>query len=320
MPYPQAGIVAPSLTRAVDPGDAHAVSDPGPRALGNPFGVWEAAFGLVVGFLLSIVAVSLYNAAAGGHPTQIGTDIVDFVGLWIGFAGAAIVASRTGGLGPTRARAIGAGAPEARSRSQQARTPSQQGRERPAEARPQEAPSQPTSATRRINLADDYGLRIRPWPDIPLGIVIGVASQYLLVPALELPLQPFVHNLNSKLGHPAQQLLSPVQYNTVSLVILTVLVCVGSPLVEELFFRGLLLRGLLGRFQHLGRRAGPALSIVITGIVFGLVHFEALQFLGLAGFGMLLAYVAYRTGRLGPTILAHVAFNTTTIIAFVLQH
>jgi hypothetical protein len=50
------------------------------------------------------------------------------------------------------------------------------------------------------------------------------------------------------------------------------------------------------------------------------VHFEELQFLGLAGFGMVLAYLAYRTGRLGPSILAHVAFNTTTIIAFVLQH
>jgi membrane protease YdiL (CAAX protease family) len=172
----------------------------------------------------------------------------------------------------------------------------------------------------RRRIVDDYGLRIRLWPDVPLGIVLGVGSQYALVPLLELPLQPFVHNLNSQLGHPAQQLLAPAQYNTVSLVVLTLLVCVGSPFVEELFFRGLLLRGLLGRFQHLGRRAGPALSIVITGLVFGLVHFERLQFLGLAGFGMLLAYVAYRTGRLGPTILAHVAFNTTTIIAFVLQH
>ena len=68
------------------------------------------------------------------------------------------------------------------------------------------------------------------------------------------------------------------------------------------------------------QRLGTALAIVITGIVFGLVHFEELQYLGLAGFGMVLAYLAYRTGRLGPSILAHVAFNTTTIIAFVLQH
>ncbi|HXY44072.1 MAG TPA: CPBP family intramembrane glutamic endopeptidase [Acidimicrobiales bacterium] len=296
---------------------SRAGSRTGSRAVGNPFGVWEAAFGLVVGFLLAILAMSAYSGLSHGHPNQIGTDIADFVGLWTGFLGAAVVASRTGGLGPGQSRA----------RSSQARSLPPPARERERErervrsedGRPPAATAQPGSAVRHGSFVDDYGLRFR-WRDVPLGIAIGVGAQYLLVPFLELPLQPFVHNLNAKLSHPAQQLLSPVQYNTASLVILAVLVCVGSPLVEEIFFRGLLLRGLLGRFEHLGPRAGPALSIVITGIVFGLVHFEALQFFGLAGFGMLLAYVAYRTGRLGPTILAHVAFNTTTIIAFVLQH
>jgi len=259
------------------------MAKPGTRAIGNSFGIWEAAFGIVVGFLLSIVAVSVYDALAGGHPGQIGTDIADFAGLWTGFVGAAVVGSRTGGL-------------------------------RLAGTSSEEAPR------RRSSLSEDYGFRLRAWPDLPLGLVVGVASQYLLVPVLELPLQPFVRNLDSKLSHPAEQLLSPVQPNTAALVVLTLLVCVGSPVVEELFFRGLLLRGLLGRFQHLGRRLGPAISIVVTGLVFGLVHFEELQFLGLAGFGMVLAYMAYRTGRLGSSIVAHIAFNTTTVIAFVLQH
>lgn len=264
------------------------MSDRASRALGNPFGVWEAAAGLAVGFLLSILAVTAYSSAAGGHPSQIGTDIVDFAGLWTGFAGAAVVASRTGGLG----------------------------------LNPVPAPPAEHVSTRggRAVLARDYGLRIRAWPDIPLGLVIGVASQYVLVPVLELALLPFVHNLESKLAHPARQLLSPMPVRSAGFVVLSVLVCAGSPLVEELFFRGLLLRGLLGRLGRLGQRAGPALSIFITGIVFGLVHFEALQFLGLAGFGMVLAYVAYRTGRLGPTIIAHAAFNTTTVIAFALAH
>jgi membrane protease YdiL (CAAX protease family) len=277
------------------------MGDPGSRAPGNPFGVWEAAIGLVVGFLLSIVAVSIYAAASHTNPNQLGVggDIVDFAGLWAGFVGSAVIASRTRGLpSPLNAQPL-----------------------EPAPAsRRHTSLDEPPSRTGVSRFADDFGLRLRLWPDLPLGLVLGIGSQYLLVPLLELPLQPVVHNLNQQLSHPAQQLLNPVQYNTVSLVVLTILVCVGSPLVEEIFFRGLLLRGLLGRFAHLGRRAGPALSIVITGVVFGLVHFERLQFLGLAGFGMLLAYVAYRTGRLGPTIIAHVAFNTTTIIAYVLQH
>jgi membrane protease YdiL (CAAX protease family) len=297
---PHRGHRVRELTAGSDPGDARAVTEAGSRAPGNPFGVWEAAFGLVVGFLLSIVADSAYSALAGGHPGSIGTDIADFVGLWTGFVGAAVIASRMRGSGwqpgvpaletPTAGASAGQAAGA--------------------------GPRAVTNARRRF--AADFGVSIRLWPDVPLGVVVGVASQYVLVPVLELPLEPFVHNLSSKLGQPANNLLTPV--SGTSLVVLTILVCVGSPLVEELFFRGLLLRGLLGRFDHLGRRLGPALSMAITGIVFGLVHFESLQFLGLAGFGMVLSYLAYRTGRLGASILAHVAFNTTTIIAFVLQH
>jgi membrane protease YdiL (CAAX protease family) len=268
------------------------MTEAGSRAPGNPFGVWEAAFGLVVGFLLDVVAVSAYSSLSGGHPGPIGTDIAGFAGLWTGFVGASVMANRIGGFGLGAATAA-------------------------REASPAPGSALPVAGGRR-SFAAAYGVSIRFWPDVPLGIAIGVAAQYLLVPVLELPLEPFVHNLSSKLGQPANNLLTPV--NGASLVLLTVLVCVGSPLVEELFFRGLLLRGLLGRFAPLGRRAGPALSIVVTGIVFGLVHFETLQFLGLAGFGMVLAYLAYRTGRLGPSVLAHIAFNTTTIIAFVLQH
>jgi len=178
------------------------------------------------------------------------------------------------------------------------------------------APTPARAGTGRI--VADYGLRLRPWPDVPLGISVGIAAQFGLVPLLELPLQPFVHNLSRQLGHPTRQLLGPV--NGTAFVILTIFVCVGSPLVEEIFFRGLLLRGLLGKLAGLGRRAGPAVAIVVTGLVFGLVHFEPLQFLGLAGFGMVLSYLAYRTGRLGPSIVAHVSFNTTTVVAYVLTH
>jgi membrane protease YdiL (CAAX protease family) len=87
--------------------------------------------------------------------------------------------------------------------------------------------------------------------------------------------------------------------------------------VEELFFRGLLFRALTGSFKQLGPRLAPAASIAITALVFALVHFEALQFLGLAGFGAVLGILAWRTGRLGPSIVAHMTFNTVTIIAIV---
>lgn len=108
-----------------------------------------------------------------------------------------------------------------------------------------------------------------------------------------------------------------------ALALLGVLVCVGSPLVEELFFRGLFLRGLLGTARgRLGWRAVPAVlgSAVLSGVVFGLVHFEALQLIALSGFGVLLALMACTTGRLGAGIVAHITFNTVTFVALATNH
>lgn len=170
------------------------------------------------------------------------------------------------------------------------------------------------------SVVSDYGFHLTWW-DVPLGAAVGVACQFLLVPLLELPLLPFVPHLTERLGHPTRQLLGPATSSgTAGLVVVAVLVCLGSPIVEELFFRGLLFRSLLGRLAPLGRRGGPILSVVLTGIVFGLVHFESLEFLALAGFGMVLAALAWRTGRLGASIVAHVAFNTSTVVAYVLAH
>lgn len=249
------------------------------RATGNSFGIIEALFGIVAAFILTMIAVAAYDAAAHrqGQTGGYAQDVVGLIALWVGFLGAVVAATRT------RVR-----------------------RGEDEEERPR--------GTGSIRL--DYGLELRAWPDIPLGIVVGVASQYLLVPVVEAPLAPFVHHLYHRLSHPAQTLTGHA-YGA-GLILLAVMVCVGSPIVEELFFRGMLLRGLLGRLGDLGPRLAPAVSIVVTALVFGLVHFEALQFLGLAGFGVVLGYLAWRTARLGPSIVAHVTFNTVTIIAIVL--
>lgn len=246
---------------------------------GNSFGLAEALLGLLFGFILATLAVSLYAAIEGhhGHASQYGEDVVSLLALWTGLVGSAVIASRS---------------------------------RRPTAASSPQAARGPTG-----NLARDFGLRLEPWPDVVVGILAGVGSQYLLVPVVEAPLLPFVHNLYTRLGHPAQSLTGDA-YGP-GLVVLAVLVCVGSPVVEELFFRGLLLRALLGRTGGLGPRLGPTVSILVTALVFALAHFEALQFLGLFAFGIVLGVLAWRTGRLGPSIVAHMAFNTVTIIALV---
>jgi hypothetical protein len=180
--------------------------------------------------------------------------------------------------------------------------------------------SQPRQVPFRLRsaLGQEYGFSIRLWPDVPVGLACGVAAQYLLAPLLELPLVPFVPHLSHRISAPARALVADV--HGPGLIVLGLFLCVLTPLVEELFFRGLLLRSILGVFAaDLGRAAVP-LAVVVVGLVFGLAHFEALQFTALAGFGVLLGVIATRTGRLGTGICAHAAFNAVAFISIAALH
>ena len=158
----------------------------------------------------------------------------------------------------------------------------------------------------------DLGLRFR-WIDL-IGIPIGVAGQILVV-LMYIPISHHVHDFNQRFDAPSQRLTGG-SHGT-GYVIVAVLTVVGAPFFEELFFRGVLLRALARLFGTVGGWVGPALAIVITGVLFGLAHAESLQLLGLAVFGIILSAVSYRTGRLGMNMVAHASFNLVAVAAVV---
>lgn len=160
-------------------------------------------------------------------------------------------------------------------------------------------------------LSDDLGFRIGAWWDVPAGAALGVAAQYALV-LLYRPFEQLNHNLTRQLGQPTQRTVGAA-HTPLTAAVLLLFLAVGAPLVEELFFRGLLLRSL-------ARWANPVVAVVGSGILFGLAHFEPLQFAGLALFGILLGAVAWRLRRLGPSIAAHMSFNALAVLTTVHVH
>ena len=155
-------------------------------------------------------------------------------------------------------------------------------------------------------LRDDFGLRIAPGDVLP-GLVVGVVSQLALVPLVYLPVKLLNPDLDLK--EEARNIVGVARGPGLALLFLFLVV--GAPVVEELFFRGLLQRALARRF-------GPRWAVAVSAVVFGLIHFQPLLFFGLAAFGVVLGLLAHRSGRLGPGIVAHAAFNAVTVVLLVM--
>lgn len=165
-----------------------------------------------------------------------------------------------------------------------------------------------TQGTRHFSR--DLGLRFK-WIDL-LGILIGIGGQYL-VALLYLPFQHDIHNFNA----PSQRLTGASHGG--GFIVIAIATVLLAPAAEELFFRGLLLKSLVRLFTPLAaagraRAAGVVLAVIADGLLFGVAHGEWVQFAGLAGFGIILAAVSYRTGRLGMNMAAHASFNLVAIV------
>ena len=157
----------------------------------------------------------------------------------------------------------------------------------------------------------DLGVRFRVIDLV--GIAIGVGGQ-ILVAIMYAPFQHDIKNFNG----PSQKLTGGS--HGAGFVIIAIFTVLFAPAMEELFFRGLLLKGLVRVCTKVGgaggaRAAGVVLAVIVDGLLFGLAHGEWIQLAGLAVFGMILATVSYRTGRLGMNMVAHASFNLVAIIA-----
>jgi membrane protease YdiL (CAAX protease family) len=81
-----------------------------------------------------------------------------------------------------------------------------------------------------------------------------------------------------------------------------VTVCIVAPLVEEMLFRGILLRSFLLQYTR-GR------AFVYSAVLFGFAHLNIYQFaVGFFG-GLCLAWLYERTRSLWPCVLSHAAYN-----------
>jgi membrane protease YdiL (CAAX protease family) len=157
------------------------------------------------------------------------------------------------------------------------------------------------------DLGTDIGLRPQ-WSDLGWGPVVwlgALGAQIAagsVVVALDLPI--------SNNTDPIREVAADRVY-VVALVIAAV---VAAPIVEEMVFRGVVLRGLSSRMPIV-------LAIVLQGVLFGAAHIDPVRGAGniglvsvLSGVGIAFGIAAHLLRRIGPTIVAHALFNGAVLI------
>ena len=143
--------------------------------------------------------------------------------------------------------------------------------------------------------------------DILPGLLIGLGTQ-IAAGLLYLPLYVIFDDID--VSEPARELVDKATGLGVFLLFLVVVV--GAPVVEEIFYRGLTLKA----FE---KKRGGRLALVVSSLLFAVAHLQLIQFPALFLFGCVAAHLARKYDRLGRAVWAHVGFNATTVIALLLQ-
>lgn len=163
------------------------------------------------------------------------------------------------------------------------------------------------SRTKGGGMVSVFGLRLKP-RDVVTGGGVGLVTQLVAVPLVYIPILYFIDR-DADVGEVAREMTDRAD-GFFGILMLILIVGIAAPIVEEIFYRGLLQRSLERRF-------GPVPGLLATSVIFGLSHFQPLQFPALVLAGLVFGLLAQRSGRLGPAIAAHLVFNMVAVVSLV---
>lgn len=84
-------------------------------------------------------------------------------------------------------------------------------------------------------------------------------------------------------------------------------VCLLAPVLEEMLFRGLILRSFLGQYQR-------STAIGASALLFGVAHLNIYQFVAAFAIGLFLGWLYERTRSLVPCIALHFFYNAAVTV------
>jgi membrane protease YdiL (CAAX protease family) len=143
----------------------------------------------------------------------------------------------------------------------------------------------------------------------PVAAVIGtlILPVLCIVPALILAVWTLTLILQQlPMGHWQEALCNQMMSDE---LVALVTVCLIAPVVEEMLFRGIILRAFLVQYSR-------SQAIVGSAILFGVAHLNIFQFVAAVLVGSISGWLYERTRSLWPSIILHMAFNGVSMLLY----
>jgi uncharacterized protein len=126
-------------------------------------------------------------------------------------------------------------------------------------------------------------MMIGSWASLAVGMALAVALSWVLPPS------PLVEKLFENI-------------KAADAIPFVLFIAIVPGIIEELLFRGYIQRRLLERWT-------PGLAIVVTSLLFALVHVDPHQVVAVFPMGLWLGLVAWKSGSVFPSMFCHAFIN-----------
>lgn len=91
------------------------------------------------------------------------------------------------------------------------------------------------------------------------------------------------------------------------LLLFLMYVCLIGPILEEIIFRGFILKSM--------QKYGNLTAMLVSSILFSMFHLNLVQFINPVLMGIVLAFIAIKSKSIFPSMIAHIFNNTMAFIA-----
>jgi membrane protease YdiL (CAAX protease family) len=153
----------------------------------------------------------------------------------------------------------------------------------------------------------DFGFKKMPIKKLIAHVTAAYVAFFLIMSTIHLLTQKFNFALP---GFEEQESYVPLfGEDAVGWIVAFVFVSILAPLVEEIFFRGFILKALTNNWPKV-------LGSVLTAALFAGIHFQPASFIPLFTLGLLMNHLYLKNGSIWAPIVFHSANNT---IAYALE-